>query len=204
MAGLALNLFRVIHPRRERQYRPRGINIDGLFDEELRSRYRFGRHAINYITNLLHEDLVRDTQRGHALDPQQQVLIALRFFASGSFLQVVGDSLGVDKSTVSRSVRDVSLALNRRQNQFIKWPSVNEIEKIKDSFFLQAGFPSVIGCVDCTHIRIQAPHHNENNYVNRKRYHSINVQGICDHEGTYYIIPKREINCYCFYVVSTF
>ena len=86
MAGLALNLFRVNHPRRERRYRPRGLNIDGLFDDELRARYRFGRNAINYITNLLHEDLVRDTKRGHALKPQQQVLIALRFFASGSFL----------------------------------------------------------------------------------------------------------------------
>ena len=179
MAGLALNLFRVNHPRRERRYRPRGLNIDGLFDDELRARYRFGRNAINYITNLLYEDLVRVTRRG---------LVALRFFASGSFLQVVGDSLGVDKSTVSRTVRDVSLALNKRRNQFIKWPSLNnEIEKMKNNFFLQAGFPSVIGCVDCTHIRIQAPHHNENNYVNRKRYHSINVQGICDHvHNTYY------------------
>ena len=111
MAGLALNLFRVNHPRRERRYRPRGLNIDGLFDDELRARYRFGRNAINYITNLLHDDLVRVSQRGHALEPQQQVLVALRFFASGSSVQVVG--VGVDKSTVSRTVRDVSLALNR-------------------------------------------------------------------------------------------
>jgi hypothetical protein len=184
MAGLALNLFRVNHPRRERRYRPRGLNIDNLHDGELRARYRFGRNAINYITNLLHEDLVRDTQRGHALEPQQQVLIALRFFASGSFLQVVGDSLGLDKSTVSRTSRTSSAIFKQRDREN------------KKQLFLQAGFPSVIGCVDCTHIRIQAPHHNENNYVNRKRYHSINVQGICDYEGTYYIKANREINCF--------
>ncbi len=189
MAGnFALNLFRVIHPRRERMYRPRGLNIDGLYDNELRARYRFGRNSINYITNLLREDLSRDTQRGHALEPEQQVLIALRFFASGSFLQVIGDSLGVDKSTVSRVVRDVSLALNRRRDQFIKWSSNNDADKIKNNFFSYAGFPCVIGCVDGTHVRIQAPHNNENNYVNRKRYHSINVQGICDHEGNYRIL----------------
>ena len=58
--------------------------------------------------------------RGHALEPEQQVLIALRFFASDSFLQVIGDSFGVDKSTVSRVVRDVSHALDRRRHQFIK------------------------------------------------------------------------------------
>ena len=189
--NFALNLFRIIHPRRERRYRPRGLNIDGLYDNELRARYRFGRNSINYLTNLLREDLVRDTQRGHALEPEQQVLIALRFFASGSFLQVIGDSFGVDKSTVSRVVRDVSLALNRKRHQFIKWPSNDEVDKNKNNFFSQAGFPGVIGCIDCTHVRIQAPHGNENNYVNRKRYHSINVQGICDYEGNCLILDVR-------------
>ena len=151
MDNFAVNLFRVIHPRCE-----------------LRARCRFGRNSINYITNLLYEDLVRDTQRGHALEPEGQVLIALRFFASGSFLQVIGDSLGVDKSTVSRTVRDVSVAHNRRQHQFIKWPSSDEFDRIKNHFFLLTGFPSVIGCVDCTHVGIQALHSNENHYVNRK------------------------------------
>jgi hypothetical protein len=37
----------------------------------------------------------------------QQVLIALRYFASGSFLQVVGDNMGVDKGTVSRCIQGV-------------------------------------------------------------------------------------------------
>ena len=185
MAGLLdLNLyFRVRYACERRIYRQRGLNVDGFNDRRLRSRYRFGRNAINYITNLIYDDLIRDTKRGHALSPEQQVLIALRFFASGSFLQVIGDTFGADKSTVSRVVRDVSLALCRRQRQFIKWPSNEEIDSIKAGFFAKAGFPSVIGCIDCTHIRIQAPYINENNYVNRKRYHSINVQGICDHEG---------------------
>ena len=40
-----------------------------------------------------------------------------------------------------------------------------------------------MGRVDGTHIRIQAPQENENGYVNRKGFHSINVQGICNHEG---------------------
>lgn len=183
MAGLLDFVLHRNHPRRERRYRINGVNIDGLFENELRARYRFGRNAINYITDLLRNDLLRNTKRNHSLDPHLQVLIALRFFASGSFLQVIGDTFGVDKSTVSRVVIDVSTALTGRQQQFIKWPSNDEIAIIKHQFFLQAGFPCVIGCVDCTHIRIQAPHEHENNYVNRKRYHSINVQAICDHQG---------------------
>ena len=105
--------------RRPRQFREL-IDIENLTDEELRARYRFGRQAVGYITNLIADDLCRSTRRNHALPPQQQVLIALRFFASGSFLQVIGDTAGVNKSTVSRVVTSVSHALLAKQSDFIK------------------------------------------------------------------------------------
>ena len=170
--------------RKKRQFRHVAFTIDGYTNEELRTRYRFGRESIMYITDLLAEDLRRNTQRNHPISPLQQVLIALRFYASGSFLQVIGDTIGVDKSTVSRVVTNVSLALVAKQQQYIKWPKdQQELGKSKKSFYQRGKFPSVIGCVDGTHIRIQAPHENENGYVNRKGFHSINVQGICNHEG---------------------
>ena len=58
-----------------------------------------------------------------------------------------------------------------------------ELLRNKNAFYQRGGFPSVIGCVDGTHIRIQAPHYDENGYVNRKGFHSINIQGICNTEG---------------------
>lgn len=171
--------------RKQRQFRHVGrFTFEGFTNEELRARYRFGRESIMYITNLLADELRRKTQRNHPLSVVQQVLIALRFYASGSFLQVVGDTVGVDKSTVSRVVTNVSLALVAKQQQYIKWPKdQQELSKLKTSFYDRGRFPCVIGCVDGTHIRIQAPHENENGYVNRKGFHSINVQGICNHEG---------------------
>ena len=101
--------------RKQREFRSIGFTIDGYTDEELRARYRFGKESINYITNLLADNLRRKTNRNHPLSALQQVLIALRFYASGSFLQVVGDTVGVNKSTVSRVVANVSLALVARQ-----------------------------------------------------------------------------------------
>ncbi|KAF3844377.1 hypothetical protein F7725_007540, partial [Dissostichus mawsoni] len=44
------------------------------------------------------------------------------------------------------------------------------------------GFPRVLGCIDCTHIPIYAClGENEGDYVNRKSFHSLNIQATCDH-----------------------
>ena len=80
----------------------------------------------------------------------------------------------MDKSTVSRAITDVSRALAAKQPRFIKWPlTLDECLKIKNEFYIRGGFPGVVGCVDGTHVRLQAPTQNENNYVNRKGFHSI-------------------------------
>ncbi|XP_033724492.1 putative nuclease HARBI1 [Pecten maximus] len=119
-----------------------------------------------FLTQLLREDLERKSRRNNALTIQQQVLSTLRFLAS------------LDKSTVSRCVHTVCGKLACYVSQVVKRPTAEECQKGKGTFF--AGFPSVIGAVDGTHIRIQAPHQDEPSYVNRKGYHSINVQGVCD------------------------
>lgn len=36
--------------------------------------------------------------------------------------------------------------------------------------------PGVLGCIDGTHIAIVKPHHFEERFFNRKRYHSLNAQ----------------------------
>ena len=165
-----------------RQFKP-PINIDNFTDEDLRNQFRFGRQGIGYITNLIADELHHSTHRNHALPLLQQVLIALRFYASGSFL--LGDTACVDKSTVSRVVTNASNALIAKQSKFIMWPKDAEVAEVKNSFYRRGGFPCVISCVDGSHIRIQAPNEHENAYVNRKGFHSINVQEVCNHEGQY-------------------
>ena len=118
------------------------------------------------------------------------MLITLRFLATGGFQQVTGDTVAtvasLDKSTVCRIIRRVTLTLSRKVDQFIRFPRTQqERDAAKQGFYDIANFPCTIGCVDGTHIRIIAPTDNECDFVNRKRYHSINVQGICDHRGNY-------------------
>ena len=88
---------------RQRQARIYRYNDSILIysNEKLRTRYRFGGASIEYTTNLIKADLQRKANCYYALKPIDQVLIALHFYASGGLLQVVGDTTGVDKSTVS-------------------------------------------------------------------------------------------------------
>ncbi|KAJ8910566.1 hypothetical protein NQ315_008951 [Exocentrus adspersus] len=47
------------------------------------------------------------------------------------------------------------------------------------------GFPGVIGMIDGCHIPCKQPPANEVNYYNRKGFHSIRLQGTCDHQGKF-------------------
>ena len=64
-------------------------------------------------------------------------------------------------------------------------------ESVKSSFFKMAGFPGVLGCIDGTHIPLIAPTEDEYSYVNRRKFHSINVQAVCDANAIFLDVVAR-------------
>ncbi|KZS02853.1 Uncharacterized protein APZ42_034557 [Daphnia magna] len=50
---------------------------------------------------------------------------------------------------------------------------------LRTCFYEIAGIRRVSGAIDGTNVRIQGPHQHEASFVNRKGYHSINIQAIC-------------------------
>ena len=115
------------------------------------------------------------TKRNYALLPYQQVLIALQYYATGTFHMVVGDPLQVRQPTAFRAIHRVTNDLCRRIHDFVKLPDENTLPQTKDEFYQLWGFPGVIGLIDGTHIWIVSPGENEVDFVNRKGYHSVNV-----------------------------
>ena len=97
-------------------------------------------------------------------------LLAMSFFATGSFYTLVGNILGVDRTTAMRSTEKVTNKFTQRFNTFVKFPSTSEeIVKAKEEFYSIAQFPGVVAAIDCTHIRIRRPYTaNAETYRNRK------------------------------------
>ena len=81
--------------RRERIFRDRRNPLDIFNDSELLQRYRFSRRGIMFLTEILTNDLEYSTRRNFALLPCMQILIALQFYATGTFQAVCGDPLQV-------------------------------------------------------------------------------------------------------------
>lgn len=113
---------------------------------------------------------------------EEQVLVTLRYFATGSILQAVGDFHGFHKSTTSKIIRRVSRAIARLREEKIKMPTtIEECQNTIQGFYQRSRFPRVIGALDCTHIKIQSPGGQEAEiYRNRKGSFSINCQVICN------------------------
>ena len=171
--------------QRERVFRDRRSQLEVFDDAALRKRERFSRQGIMNIIDLIAPDIEHPTKRNYALLPYQQVLIALQYYATGAFHMVVRDLLQVRQSTAFRAIHRVTNALCRRIHDVVKLPDENTLPQIKDGFYQLQGFPGVIGLIDMAHIWIVSPSENEVDTLNRKGYHSITVQVICDHRGRF-------------------
>ncbi|XP_067125936.1 putative nuclease HARBI1 [Centruroides vittatus] len=136
--------------RRQRIFRPR-IDAFDLHDEHFRRLFRLSKEVALNLINTLRPTLKEQTRRS-ALSVQTRVLAAVRFFACGSYQLGIG--------------QDFTLNISQK-------------------FYEKYSFPGVIGAIDCCHVAIVSPpvediNYPEHIYVNRKGYHSLNVQLICD------------------------
>lgn len=125
-----------------------------------------------------------------------QILAFLHYAAGHTFQLHIADSLGLSQQALSNCIKRVADSLANQADQFIYFPNdQQDIRQAKAAFYAR-GFSGVIGLIDGTHIHIKAPHLEiERDYVNRKGWHSINVQGIFDHRGKFMNIVANWPGC---------
>uniref|UniRef100_A0A8D3APF9 Putative nuclease HARBI1 n=1 Tax=Scophthalmus maximus TaxID=52904 RepID=A0A8D3APF9_SCOMX len=158
------------------------FDLDSVSDTILLTQFGFPREFILYLVELLRDDLCRRTLRSRAISPEVQVLAALGFYTSGSFQTSMGDTIGISQASMSRCVSNVTKALVEKAPQFITFNRY-KLELTFQEFQRVAGFPGVLGVLDCVQVAIKAPNSEDSSYVNKKGFHSVACQLVCDARG---------------------
>ena len=168
------------HVRKVRHLRDRFHPLEEYDNEAFRLRFHLRKDSVSDLVKILAKDLEHQTRRG--LPPMQQVLIALRFYATRTFQRVIGDLFGVSVFAACRVIHKVSRAIAKQKQQFLSIPG--NLADVKRKFYDVGHFPGVIGAIDCTHVRGICPNkENAMAFVNRKQFYSMNVHTVCDSDA---------------------
>ena len=178
--------------RKQRVIRDRTHPLDAYDDGEIKARYRLPRHLIMELHDIISRDLEPRTYKNNAIPPMLQIFSALRYYASGAFQHVIGDSSGFHRSSVSRSITGVTRAICRIRHRFISFPrSRQAMQRTKEEFYEMANMPNVLGAIDGTLVPIVTPKEFEPLYVSRKGGHALNILAICDAKLKFtYVVSK--------------
>ncbi|XP_060855453.1 putative nuclease HARBI1 [Metopolophium dirhodum] len=167
---------------RPRSFRDRSNPFTEYDDTDFKQRFRLSKTMFIELLDMVQDHLCQNTQCSMSLSPILQLLIALRYYATGVFQAVLGDHIRIHKSTVCRIVKKVSTCIASLKPKYIQMPKTEADRKVVyEDFYKMRQCPKVIGAIDCTHIRIQSPNKNiGERFRNRKGYFSINVQAVCN------------------------
>ena len=152
----------------------------GLSDLQFYQRYRMDKGNIVNFWNLIKDDFVVERRRDTTISSMHQLMIALRFYASGSFQINVGDLLNVSQSSVSKIIKKVSRIIAAKRHLFINMPeNEQKLRQQQLDFYNIRRFPRVYGAIDCVHIKLlRPPGDYAELFRNRKQFFSINTQVI--------------------------
>ncbi|CBI31718.3 unnamed protein product, partial [Vitis vinifera] len=122
---------------------------------------------------------------GNPLSLNDRVAIALRRLSSGESFSIVGDSFGVNQSTVAQITWKFVESMEVRGLHHLQWPSTEaDMEETKSSFEKIRGLPNCCGAVDTTHISMSLSTMGTSNkvWIDHQKKHSMILQAIVDPE----------------------
>ncbi|XP_022520223.1 putative nuclease HARBI1 [Astyanax mexicanus] len=149
---------------------------------DLRADLRLSRETITSLTAALRQE----TDHGWSRDIE--VLVFLYWLAHAASYRVVSRAFAIPRSSVHDIVHRVSKDVSGIIKRVITLPTGDDLEVIGAGFAHLAGSPAftvAVGAIDGCHIRIKPPSANAQCYLNRKLFHSVQLQAICDHQGKF-------------------
>jgi len=124
----------------------------------------------------------RDINFRKAISALQRLAVILYRLADTATYRTIANLFAIGKSTVCEIVVQVCNAIVQfLLPRYIRLPQpAQEIRERIDESRDRVGFPQVVAYVDGCCIPVKAPQNNPEDYVNRKGFHSIILQGLVD------------------------
>lgn len=156
---------------------------DHFVEHDWLDNFRMIKLTFNYICTQLFSELSPNPLAFRpSLSVEKKVAITIFKLSSCSEYQVVGNLFGVHKNTVHISIYQVCKAINKQLRPLhITMPTIEEAKLIAQSIQLKTGIVQLIGAIDWTHIPILPPKIGYRDFINRKGWPSMILQGYVDH-----------------------
>ncbi|KAJ8914227.1 hypothetical protein NQ315_003590 [Exocentrus adspersus] len=144
--------------------------------DDFHAHFRMSRRTLEMLTrNIGHR---RDL--GHEEQLDKEVAFTIWMLAKPESFRACSDRFGYPRSTGHNIFCKITAAICQMLPDEIIWPDINEANGIAARVENKTRFPGVIGMIDGCHIPIKAPAHNPVDYYNRKSFHSVILQGVCN------------------------
>ncbi|KAL3675695.1 hypothetical protein R1sor_025643 [Riccia sorocarpa] len=129
-----------------------------------------------------------DTRFRKAVPVQVKIGAVLYKLVTGVNFFNSGELFGIGESSVHECMPEViSAIISILGPRHLYWPNREDMRSVSEGFRRKCGLVGCQGAIDGSHIRIRAPIGKEVaiDYYNRKGFHSILLQGICDSDSVF-------------------
>ena len=153
-----------------------------------KKNFRMGKDAFHELVTMLDPFIgSKTTPNYRKLSTPKKLAMVLYYLKDTGSLWMTANAFGVHQCTVSKTLVSVCEAINEILGpQLIKLPqNSHEMREKVSEFEITFGMIQDFGCEDGTHIPIKRPLTDWQDYFNDKQFFSLNVQAICDTQGSF-------------------
>ena len=147
-----------------------------------RRQLRMDRETFQALVGILGPWLTRqNTRLRDCISPEKVLALGIYRLAHGNSYVSIGPVFNVGKSTVIEAVQDVVGALYELKDEYIHFPeTVAETAASIQTFRDLSRLPNIVGAIDGTHIRINAPRESAVDYFSRYQQYDFGIQAVAD------------------------
>ncbi|XP_060758403.1 uncharacterized protein LOC132901096 [Neoarius graeffei] len=157
-------------------------------DRTFKSHLRVTREQFHLLCDQLRQHGLTDDNStgGPARIPvQKKVVMVLWYLANQNCFRELADKFDVSQGAAHNVIMKMLDRICAIAEHHIVWP--NDCQKaVQAALFKRlCGIDGIVGAIDGCHIRIQRPPVRGGDYLNRKAYYSVLLQGIVDDQGRF-------------------